>query len=233
MIKRLAIIPARGGSKRIPNKNIRYFAGKPMISHIIAKAIASQLFDKIHVSTDSEEIARIAINHGLVIDFYRNKDLCDDYTPIMPVLKYVLHKFEDLGHEYDEVWSLMACAPMVTISDLIGAADMMTKNNRSSPLLAVAEYPVPVEWAFKIKMNKQLEPMMPGKFALRSQDIETSFFDAGAFSVFPSKIIFKSQGAGSDENFIGYPISKSKAIDIDTIEDWDLAESLFKFYNQV
>lgn len=233
MTKRLAIIPARGGSKRIPNKNIRDFAGKPMISHIITKAISSKLFDKIHVSTDSEEIARIAIELGLEIDFYRDKDLCDDYTPIMPVLKYVLNKFEDLGHKYDEVWSLMACAPMVTISDLIGASDIMTKNNRRAPLLAVAEYPAPVEWAFKKKKNKQLEPMMPGKFALRSQDIETSYFDAGAFSVFPSEIIFKSQGAGSDEGFLGYPILKSKAIDIDTIEDWDLAESIFNFYNKI
>ena len=228
MVKRLAIIPARGGSKRIPNKNIRNFAGKPMISYIISQALKSNLFDKIHISTDSKDIIAIGSQYNLEPDFMRDKNLCDDITPIMPVLKFVTERFIQFEENFDQVWCLMACSPMISSSDLIGASEVMSNHGNNFPLLAVAEYPVPAEWAFKKNTRGELKPMMPGMFSVRSQDLNPSYFDAGAFSVFPTERILKSKGAGSDEGFLGYPISKLQAIDIDTEEDWDLAESLFK-----
>ena len=229
MIKRLAIIPARSGSKRIKNKNIRNFHGKPIISYIIAEAISSGLFHKIHVSTDSEKIYDIACQYNLEFDFYRDPNLCDDITPIMPVLKFVLEKFIKMRINFDEVWCLMPCSPMITSFDLTEAAKIMRRNKSICPLLSVSEYNVPVEWAFKKNEADQLEPLNPGMFSIRSQDLSPSYFDAGAFSVFPSEWILNSNNAGSDKGFIGYPLSKLQSVDIDTEEDWFLAEALYQF----
>jgi CMP-N-acetylneuraminic acid synthetase len=144
MIKRIAIIPARGGSKRIPRKNIREFAGKPMISYVLDTTQRSDLFDKIHVSTEDSEIIELVESNGLKIDFRRPLFLSDDRTPIMPV-KYVLKKYQSVGELYDEVWLLMACNPLIEPADLISASKKFENNCSIAPVLAVTEYPVPIE----------------------------------------------------------------------------------------
>src|SRR5947207_11884930 len=122
MTKRIAIIPARGGSKRIVNKNIRDFCGKPMVAHVLGTAKASGLFDVIHVSTESTTIRRIVEDLGFRVDFLRPIELADDQTPIMPVLKYVADTFASRGQVFDQVWLLMACAPLIDSRDLNEAA---------------------------------------------------------------------------------------------------------------
>ena len=122
MVKRIAIIPARGGSKRIPNKNIRDFCGKPMISYALEAARDSALFDCIHVSTDSKKIAEATQKEGFDVDFMRTAELSDDHTPIMPVLKYVLEQYIDRGKYFDEVVLIMACAPLIDANDLISSS---------------------------------------------------------------------------------------------------------------
>ncbi|MEH6632290.1 MAG: acylneuraminate cytidylyltransferase family protein [Halopseudomonas aestusnigri] len=227
-MRRLAIIPARGGSKRLPGKNIRSFCGKPMISYILETAEKSTLFDTIHVSTDCEEITRVVSDLGFPPDFPRPDKLADDHTPIMPVLKYVAEVYREKGQEFDQIWLLMACSPLVEPTDLVGAAKFSDIHNGEKAVISVAPYPVPVEWAFDLMDNGVLVPTQPGKFAIRSQDLGVKYYDTGSYVAFPSSHVFESCGAGSDTNFIGYVISKNKAVDIDDEEDWKLAEALFK-----
>lgn len=226
-MKRLAIIPARGGSKRIPNKNIRDFCGQPMITHVLSAARDSGLFSTIHVSTESRSIRKVAKAFGFPPDFSRPETLADDQTPIMPVLRYVTEEYAHREKYFDEVWLLMACAPLIKSADLIAAASLFLKKGSNSPVLAVAEYPVPIEWAFRQSKEGLLKAVQPGMFAVRSQDIEKAYFDSGSFAVFPSSRILSSAGVGSDKDFIGYVLSKNSAIDIDDEEDWKIAESLF------
>lgn len=231
MAKRIAIIPARGGSKRIPSKNIRDFCGKPMIAHILQAARESKLFDVIHVSTESFPIRETAENLGFRIEFMRPPELADDHTPIMPVLKYVTDAYASRGQLFDQVWLLMACAPLVESTDLQQAAQLFEQSGGTNPVLAISEYPVPIEWAFNRASDGKMTPVQPGMFAVRSQDLEKKYFDAGVFAAFPSATIQASKGAGSDAGFIGYVIPKGKAIDIDDEADWTLAEAMYRNRN--
>jgi pseudaminic acid cytidylyltransferase len=228
MAQRIAIIPARGGSKRIPNKNIRDFCGKPMISYILDVAEKSELFDVIHVSTDSERIAETVTKLGFSVDFMRPTNLADDNTTIMPVLKYVVDTYHERGVNFEEVSLLMACAPLIEVKDLVGAVKLLQFHNNQKAVLGVAPYSAPIEWAFERHSDGALVPLQPGMFSVRSQDIEEKFFDAGMFCFFPIKSILDSEGAGRDDEFIGHILPKYKAVDIDEPEDWLLTEAIFK-----
>ena len=228
MKRRLAVIPARGGSKRIVNKNTRDFCGNPMISYVLRAAAESGLFDVIHVSTDSEGIRETVENLGFPINFMRPTELADDHTPIMPVLKYVTDTYASCGQEFDEVWLLMACSPLIEMHDLQEAAKLFERSVCSKSLMAVAEYPVPIEWAFCREIDGTLKPVQSGMFSVRSQDLEKKYFDAGMFVVYSSSVVRGSEGAGSDSDYIGYLLSKGKAIDIDDEDDWAIAEALYR-----
>ncbi len=232
-MKRLAIIPARGGSKRIKNKNIKNFCGQPMINYIINTARDSELFNKIHVSTESNVIKEVVENNGLTIDFMRPEKLSDDYTPLMPVISFVLNKYKSMNFEFDEVWLLMACAPLIDKNDLISASKIYNSQNINSikPLMSITEYPVPIEWSFLKDKEDLIHPRYKGKFKERSQDLPKSYYDSGTFIVFPKTFILALESEGSDKGYIGYQLSKTKAIDIDTPEDWELAETLYKSRN--
>ncbi len=232
-MKRLAIIPARGGSKRIKNKNIKNFCGEPIINYIINTARESKLFNKIHVSTECNLIKEVVENNGLSIDFMRPETLSEDFTPLMPVISFVWNTYISMGYQFDEVWLLMACAPLIDKNDLISASKTFNAQNINSnkPLMAIAEYPVPIEWSF-LKDNKNIiHPRYEGKLKERSQDLPKSYYDAGTFVVFPKTFFSEFDGEGTDKGYIGYQLPKAKAIDIDTQEDWDLAEALYKFRN--
>ena len=108
-MKRIAIIPARGGSKRIPDKNIKNFCGNPMISYPIKALIESKLFEKIHVSTNERKVVEVVNKIGLKVDFYRPESLSDDYTPIMPVVKYVIGEYRKKNENFDEIWGVFPC----------------------------------------------------------------------------------------------------------------------------
>lgn len=228
MKRRLAIIPAREGSKRIAHKNIRDFCGKPMISYILDTARASNLFEVIHVSTESSKIKDVVMRFGFDIPFMRPQELADDLTPILPVLKDVVQKFEFQKQIFDEVWLLMACSPLVEEADLRDAAQFFEESGSTKTVIAVSEYQVPIEWAFERSDEGVLSPISPGMFSIRSQDIKTKYHDAGIFAIFNSKQILGSEGAGSDIDLIGYVLPRHKAIDIDNEEDWLFAERIFK-----
>lgn len=232
MKRRLAIIPARGGSKRIPGKNIKIFHGKPIIKYTIDAANKSGLFDKIHISTDDENIKKVVENgEDYFIDFLRPKNLSDDFTPLMPVLKYVVEKYEnEFSLKFDEVWLLMACAPLLTPGELILASNYFNNMGSDKSMSAVAELPVPYEWIFQMTSEMKLEPIVKGGFANRSQDLAKIYFDCGVFYAYDIEVIKNSDGAGSDLNQIGFIYPKGKAIDIDDQEDWEVAEKLYSIY---
>ena len=227
MIKRIAIIPARGGSKRIPQKNIKDFCGKPMISYPIGALRESNLFDKIHVSTEDQKIIDTVNEIGLEVDFLRPNALSDDYTPIMPVIKYVVERYLEMNQSFDEIWVIFPCSPLLKAQDLIQAS-IQFKRDRFNSLMAVTEYPVPIEWAFEINKKGVLVPIKKGDFKIRSQDLNKKYYDAGMFYVYSKDLVFDVDPNGSDENIIPYFLSKGNAIDIDDDQDWEYAEKLFK-----
>lgn len=228
-MKRIAIIPARGGSKRIPNKNIRDFCGKPMISYILNEAIKSNLFDKIHVSTDSEQIANIVFNLEFSIDFMRPAYLSDDFTPLQPVIEYVLKNYANINTYYDELWLLLPCSPLIEANDLIEASKFMKENQISNNgLIAVVEYSAPIDWAYGINTSGILIPIEKEKLFKRSQDLDKRYHDSGTFMSFCiDNHSDLSNPKVINDSFLGYKISKFKGIDIDTNEDWELVENIY------
>lgn len=178
---KIAIIPARGGSKRIPNKNIIDFFGRPMLHYSIQAAVDSRLFDLIHVSTDSEAIADAAAAAGWAPEFRRPAELADDRTPIMPVLAFVLAECARRGRTFDTVSLILPCAPLIEGTDLARAHETFVRNTPRKPLMAVDAYAVPVEWAYSRRADGGLDPVQPGAYAIRSQDLSTKYFDAGTF----------------------------------------------------
>lgn len=226
--RRLAVIPARSGSKRIPNKNIRDFAGRPLISYALDAAAESKIFDTIHVSTESDEISSVVSELGYPVDFMRPESLADDHTPLMPILRYVTEEYERRGKVFDQIVLLMATAPMLDADDLRGGAKSFESGGGTCPVISIAPYPVPIEWAYRRNPDGTLKPVQPGAYATRSQDLESAYFDTGGFIFFSRDHVLKSDGAGSDEWYNSYELSKHKAVDIDEPGDWALAEAIFR-----
>ena len=223
-VKRLAIIPARSGSKRIPNKNIKPFLGKPIISYAIESATKSGLFDKIHVSTDSERAMVIAESYGIKPEFLRDEALCDDYTPLIDVLAFVREKLEQMGEKFDEIWLMMPCAPLITENDLVAAAEKFQPNNL--PLIAAAELPVPIEWAFMMSDDGTLCAKGTDNLTNRSQDLPKAYYDTGSFAIFSDGKMETFKNIHT--RFQTYILPRSRAVDIDTEDDWIEAEKLYK-----
>jgi N-acylneuraminate cytidylyltransferase len=225
----LAIVPARGGSKRIKDKNITDFLGKPLMAYSIEAAHQSKLFDLIHVSTDSEKIKAIATTLLTHVEFFRKTSLADDQTGIVPVLQWVVREFLNRGQRFDDVCMLMPTAPLITSADLTAAYGVFLKQQRKVPVVAVASYPVPVEWAYELETGTgKLTRVFPEKRTnVRSQDLGQKFYDAGAFAFFEAEqLLDESYDLGSE--FIGYPLPRQRVIDIDNHEDLAFAKILYQ-----
>jgi len=222
MKKRLLIIPARKGSKRIPNKNIKFFCGKPIISYSIQAALKSKIFNKIHVSTNDVRIKKILKKYKMDIDFFRPNKLSGDKIGLIDVFKFVLKKYESSGYKFDEIWYLAPCSPLIETLDLKRAAKYFNKNSKFNFMLAVSEYSPPIQWAFE-KKNRGLKPKFSKYSKYRSQDLTKMFYDTGTFGAFKS-----SYFSGTKQNLIGFNIPRYKGIDIDTKEDWLMAEKILK-----
>lgn len=221
---RLAIVPARAGSKRIPDKNIRLFHGRPMISYILQAAKDSRLFDTIHVSTESARIADAVSGLGFPPQFPRPEELADDNTPLFPVIRNVTETFASLGKYFDEVWLLMACAPLIEAADLTDAAKMFSEAGARIPVLSVATYPAPIEWAYRLDRSDILAPIQPDMIGVRSQDLTPAYYDTGSFCIFPGSVVLDGK---TDGRFLGYPLPRHKSVDIDTVDDLQFAEAMF------
>jgi pseudaminic acid cytidylyltransferase len=229
--KRIAILPARGGSKRIPRKNIRDFCGKPIIAYPLHAAHESGLFDVIHVSTDDDEIAAVVGDLGFPVQFMRPEGLSDDLAATMPVLQAVIREFEKRGETFDQVCLLLPCTPLIDADDLKMAAEMFEKIGGNNPVTTVTPLPIPLEWTYRRNDQGELTPIQNGGFRTRSQDLLPAYYDSGAFIFFPIEHIQTAVGGGTNDDFYGYEIPRNKAIDIDDEKDWAFAEKVFAANN--
>ena len=228
-MKAIAIIPARGASKRIPKKNIKNFFGKPLIAYSITVALESKLFDKVVVSTDDNEIARIAKEYGAEVPFIRPPALSDDFTGTGEVIKHTLAFLQDKGETYDFVCTLYATAPLIQTKYLKEGLQKL-QDSSAHQALSVTSMPFPIQRTFKITEDGRCKMFTPEHFTSRSQDLEVAYQDAGQFywenlSITPSDIPF-----GNDS--IPIIIPRHLVQDIDTLEDFKRAELIYKMiYN--
>ena len=221
----IAIIPARGGSKRIKKKNIKDFYGKPIISYSIEIAKKSKVFDKIFVSTDDKEIADIAKSFGAEVPFLREKNLSDDFTGTHNVIGSFVQKLIESGSKINHACCIYATAPLIQISDLLKGLDLI-KENKWDMVFAATSYNYPVSRSFRIKTDKSLEMLFEDKFNSRSQDLEDVYHDAGQFYWSKPEIwMGENPGYGSSSSVVLLP--NWRVQDIDNLEDWRRAELIF------
>ena len=220
----IAIIPARGGSKRIPRKNSRPFLGKPIIAYPIQAARQSGLFDEVMVSTDDADIADIARQHGASIPFPRRAETADDFATTADVLREVLVRYEQQGQVFDYACCLYPTAPFVT-SELLRQAFSMLTGGRFDTVYPVQSFSFPIQRAVRL-VDGRVRWLHPEHALTRSQDLEPAYHDAGQFYFFDAATFQRSHRLITD-NSGGLVISEMAAHDIDTEEDWRVAE--FKY----
>lgn len=221
----LAIIPARGGSKRIPKKNIKPFLGKPIIAYSIEAALKSEIFDEVMVSTDDPEIVKIALQYGAKVPFLRSNENANDFAVLSDVILEVLNQYANIDKYYNHVCCLLPTAPFITSKKLQNAYSVFKSKNYDS-LFPVLEYSFPIQRSLKIEDNK-VKMVWEEHLNTRSQDLEPRYHDSGQFywvkeDVFLEKKKLLTSNTGS------YVISHLEAQDIDTDVDWKLAEMKYK-----
>ena len=224
MSKRIAIITARGGSKRIPKKNIKDFCGKPIIAYSIEAAISSELFDEVMVSTDSEEIAEIAKKYGASVPFMRSAETSNDYATTNDVLIEVFNEYKKRGQEFDIAVCIYPTAPFVTAEKLKEAIRMLDEEGVDA-VTPVVQYSFPPQRAYIVNGGGALEYQYPEFEKVRSQDLYPIYHDCGQFYVFyPQNII----NAVKPQKEIPFYISELEVQDIDNESDWKLAEMKYR-----
>jgi pseudaminic acid cytidylyltransferase len=218
----IAVIPARGGSKRIPGKNIREFHGKPVMAWSIEAALESALFDEVMVSTDDSRIAEIAIRYGATVPFMRSAANADDHATTADVLREVLRHYHEAGGTFAFACCIYATAPFVTARSLQEAQALLLARNFDS-VFPVMKYSFPVQRSFRMQEDGRVAMMFPENMNVRSQDLQPAYHDAGQFYFFRTKE-FLSTGKIFTENSGSILISEIQGQDIDNEDDWKLAE---------
>ncbi len=221
----IAIIPARGGSKRIPRKNIKDFHGMPLITYSIKVALKSKLFDKVIVSTDDEEIAKIAMEYGAVVPFLRPKELSDDFTGTGAVINHALEYLKSVGENYDFVCTIYATAPFLDEKYLIEGFEKLKKSNAKNAF-SCTSMPFPIQRTFKITKNERCEMFWIENFSKRSQDLEEAYQDAGQF--YWTNLNIKSDEIIFGKDSVPIILPRYLVQDIDTLEDWIRAEFMYE-----
>lgn len=218
----LAIIPARGGSKRIPRKNIRNFLGKPIIAYSIETALESGLFDEVMVSTDDEEIAEVAKKYGAKVPFMRSNENADDHATTIDVLVEVLHSYQQQQTHFKNGCCIYPTAPLLKSSFLKSGYEKLI-NERFSAVFPVVEFSYPIQRSLKLREKGNAEMNWPEHLESRSQDLPKAYHDAGQFYWFNVEEILKEKKLfGNNSGAIVLPSTSVQ--DIDTEEDWKLAE---------
>ncbi len=223
---KIAIIPARGGSKRIPRKNLKNFCGQPILAWSINAAKESGLFDRIIVSTDDEEIACVAKKLGAEVPFVRPADLSDDHATAFAVTQHAIGWLSAQGINPDYVCVIYATAPFVRAKHLKAAYEKLKKTDKQY-IFSVTSFPFPIQRGIRINAQGAVEGLQPEHFFTRSQDLEEAFHDAGQFywgrpQAFLDGIILHSTAA------LPYVLPRYLVQDIDTLEDWRRAELMFQ-----
>ena len=222
----VAIIPARGGSKRIPRKNIKDFAGKPILAWSIEAAIQSGCFERIIVSTDDKEIAAVAREYGAETPFIRPKELSDEYTGTTPVIRHALEWFDEKAIFFDYACCIYATAPFLGADDLFRGFECLVQQD-CDYAFSVTTFPFPIQRAIRINENSRVEMFQKSFFNTRSQDLEEAYHDAGQF-YWGKADAWKREVLLFDEGSVPVILERQRVQDIDTFEDWTRAEWLFK-----
>jgi len=226
----VAIIPARGGSKRIPKKNIKDFLGKPIIAYSIENAINSKLFDRVIVSTDDKEIAEISISYGAEAPFIRPSELSDDFSGTHEVVGHAIQWLENCGEVVDYACCIYATAPFIKEDDLIDGYNLIKTGSWES-VIAVTNFSYPIFRSFKELQNGGVEMFFPDYYASRSQDLPEAYHDAGQFYWARAEIwINKPVGFSKSTGIVKLPGYRVK--DIDTLDDWIEAEFIYRLIKE-
>jgi len=224
-MKKLAIIPARGGSKRIPKKNIKDFFGKPVIQYSIETALNSELFDEVMVSTDDPEIAKISENCGASVPFFRPAEFATDVTPLAAVMINVIDAYEENNLIFDQCCCILPCAPLIT-SQLLREALYIMQSGAFDSVVPFVKYPVPIEQAFIINDTGKIRMFFEDKYGINTQNLRQTYYDAGMFYWFMSASVRKHKRI-STNNTAPLILSELQTHDIDYPEDWEIAK--FKY----
>ena len=224
---KVAIIPARGGSKRIPKKNIKLFFDKPLIAWTIEIIKKTNFFDLIIVTTDDEQVMKIANSHGAETPFIRPSNLADDYTGLLPVISHSIKELINIGYNINHACCILPCAPFINPNDLIKGFNLIKNSN--SFVYSITEYAHPIQRSLRIS-NDKLEFLFSENELIRTQDLEKTYHDAGQFYwgtkdawLFEKKI---------HSNATGLLIPHWRSVDIDNHEDWKRAEIIFKIFRE-
>jgi len=226
---KVAVIPARGGSKRIPRKNILPFCGKPIIAYSIETAISSKLFDKVIVSTDDEEIASISRQYGSEVPFLRPSELSNDYAGTHEVIGHAIKELTDSGDNVDFACCIYPTAPLIQKNDLQKGFELLEEGCWDS-VFAATSFSYPIFRSFKYKDNGGLKMLFPEHYHSRSQDLPMVMHDAGQFYWASAKVWIEPPKA-YDEKSTVVLLPSWRVQDIDTLEDWKRAENIYKLYN--
>jgi pseudaminic acid cytidylyltransferase len=221
----IAIIPARGGSKRIPRKNIRIFAGKPMIAHSIDIALRSELFDRVIVSTDDEDIAEVALHHGAEVPFIRPEALSGDYIGLAEVIAHTLDRVAEKGREPLAACCILATAPFIQIQDIKKGLDLLNGGGWQY-VLSATTFGSSIFRGFKSSDTQGLEMFFPSHVHTRSQDLPEAMHDAGQF-YWGRPQAWRERLSVLDKWTTLIELPSWRVQDIDTKEDWSRAELIY------
>ena len=220
--KNLCIIPARGGSKRIPRKNIKDFLGKPIIAYSIEVALESGLFDEVMVSTDDKEIAEVATSYGAKVPFMRSKEASNDFATLADVIDDVKASYKAINKSFDYICCILPTAPFVTVR-MLNEGYKYLKESGADSVKPIVRFSYPIQRAIRINKDGLLEMIQSEHAKTRSQDLETAYHDAGLF--YWMNFVKGMKGVRKS----GFEIPESQVQDIDTEEDWQIAEFKYQF----
>lgn len=221
----IAVITARGGSKRIPRKNIKEFMGKPMLAYAIEATVNSKVFDEVMVSTDDVEIAEIAKQFGAKVPFMRSEKTSNDFATTADVLDEVISEYKKRGKTFDELCCIYPCVPFLT-ADVINNAYEKFKTSDADRLIPVVKYSFPIQRAFKLNEQGMLEYREPENAPKRSQDLEPMYHDVGMF------YFYKTEKMNSDKIAM-LEMDEAMVQDIDNDSDWRMAEMKYRIMHNV
>lgn len=225
----LAVIPARGGSKRLPRKNIRSFAGKPMIAYAIEAALACEAISRVVVSTDNDEIAAIAQDCGAEVPFRRPPELADDITPTVPVIQHAIQACRARGFHFENVCCIYPCVPFIRGEDLTEALALLDRHGGQGYSFPVTAFTSPIQRALRRDEDGAVAPFNPEHINTRTQDLELAYFDAGQFYWGRAETWLSGANVHARGRVIVLP--DWRVVDIDTPEDWSRAEALHRAIN--
>ncbi len=230
-MSKLAIIPARGGSKRIPRKNIKSFLGKPIIAYSIEVALKSNAFDEVMVSTDDEEIAEIARGFGAKVPFLRSTKSSDDFATTADVIDEVLNSYKEIDVNFELACCIYPTAPLINTDKIMESFELL-KMQSFDCVFPVVEYSYPIQRALKVNEEQKMDFVFEGNKNVRSQDLERSYHDAGQFYSFLVDKFLKSKQLWTENTGV-IVLDELEVQDIDTLTDWKLAELKYELLDRL